>query len=154
MSIHQSSPIKDLSQITTYQSGIAQSTAYRRLNQHFSKILIKHELTVMQWFVLGTIYDAGQTGVRVTDLAEKVDTGMPFLTNMINLLESKKLVERVIHQGDARAKLVLVTSRFQDQCPKIEADLRHELRNSLYATITPEELRTYISVLYKLSALE
>src|SRR5690349_9130419 len=85
----------DLSSITTYESGVIQSTAYRVLSKCVTDILKKHGLTMMQWFVLGTIYGAGTGGIRITDLSKKVDTGLPFLTNLINLLETKGLVHRV-----------------------------------------------------------
>ena len=141
----------DLGLITTYESGVVQSTAYRVLGKQVTELLKKHDITMMQWFVLGTIYSAGTGGIRLTDLAEKVDTGLPFLTNMINLLETKGMVTRVSNREDSRSKFVLVTPDFSRKCKGIEADLRAGLRKTLYASISPDDLRIYIKVLYQIA---
>ncbi|MDB5182435.1 MAG: Transcriptional regulator, MarR family [Candidatus Saccharibacteria bacterium] len=144
----------DLSKITTYESGVVQSTAYRVLSKHVTEILKKHDVTMMQWFVLGTIYSSGTGGIRLTDLAKKVDTGLPFLTNLINLLERKNMVHRVSNLEDSRSKFVVVTPDFSRKCRTIEADLRDGMRKSLYKNITPEDLKTYIKVLYQIAAMK
>lgn len=144
----------DLSKITTYQSGVIQSTAYRLLKKHTDNCLREHGLTTMQWFVVGSIYDSGDKGIRITDLAKKVDTTLSFLTHSINLLESRGVLIRMSHKDDNRAKMVAVSPKFKAKCPIIEADLRKKLRKSLYAKITPEELSIYVKVLHKFASLE
>lgn len=143
----------NLATITTYESGVVQSTAYRVLGKRVTEILKKHDISMMQWFVLGTIYSAGTGGIRLTDLAKKVDTGLPFLTNLINLLETKKMVYRVSNADDSRSKFVVVTPDFSRKCKTIEADLRGGLRKSLYRHIDPKDLQTYIKVLYQIARL-
>lgn len=142
----------DLSSITTYESGVVQSTAYRVLGKKVTQLLKKYDISMMQWFVLGTIYGAGTGGIRLTDLAEKVDTGLPFLTNLINLLETKGMVSRVSNREDSRSKFVVVTPEYLRKCKTIEADLRDGLRKSLYTHISPEDLRVYIKVLYQIAS--
>ena len=144
----------DLRTITTYESGVVQSTAYRVLSKHVTEILKKHGVTMMQWFVLGTIYSSGTGGIRLTDLAKKVDTGLPFLTNLINLLETKGMVHRVSNLEDSRSKFVVVTPDFSRKCRTIEHDLREGMRTSLYKDILPADLAIYIKVLYQLAAID
>ncbi len=144
----------DLSKITTYQAGVAQSATYRNLNKLFSTMLKSHDLTSMQWFVLGTIYDSGTDGIQLTQLSTKLQTGLPFITNTINLLESKGMVERRSSQTDSRSKRVYITTKFIPVCRKIEDDLREKMRKSVYNDISPEDLRVYIKVLYQLSQLK
>lgn len=144
----------DLSNITTYQAGVAQSSAYRNLNKLFSAMLKEHELTSMQWFVLGTIYDAGHEGIQLTQLSTKLQTGLPFITNTINLLESKGMVQRRGSPTDSRSKMVLITDAYIPVCEKIEDDLRNKMRGTVYADISREELQTYIKVLVQLSQLK
>jgi len=144
----------DISKITTYQSGVAQSSAYRNLNKLFSELLRDHGLTSMQWFVIGTIYDAGPEGIQLSHLSEKLQTGLPFITNTINLLESKGIVERKGSPTDSRAKRVSIMPDFIEECEQIEIDLRGKMRKSIYATISPADLRIYIKVLYQLSGLK
>ena len=143
----------ELSSISTYESGVVQSTAFRVLGKHVTEILKKYDISMMQWFVLGTIYSSGTGGIRLTDLAKKVDTGLPFLTNLINMLVQKGMVYRVSNVDDSRSKFVVVTPSFSPKCRVIEKDLRKNLRAKLYQHISQDDLRTYIKVLYQLAAL-
>jgi DNA-binding MarR family transcriptional regulator len=143
----------DLSKITTYQTGVIQSAAFRSLRKHTDACLKNHGITTMQWFVIGTILDAEPDGMRITDLSRVVDTTLSFLTNTVNLLESKGILVRLEHASDSRARMVNVSKSFKPKCKSIEADLRAKLRKSIYANITPQDLRTYIKVLYQLSNL-
>lgn len=140
----------DISNITTYQSGVAQSTAYRNLNKLFSGLLKSHGLTCMQWFVIGTIYDASPEGIKLTHLSEKLQTGLPFITNTINLLESKGIVERKDSLTDNRSKIVSIKPDYINTSQQIEKDLRAQLRSSIYNTISRDDLRIYVKVLYQL----
>ncbi len=144
----------DIRKITTYQSGVVQSAAYRNLNKHFTVLLKEHDLTCMQWFVVGTILDAGPEGIKLTELAKKLQTGLPFTTNVLNLLESKNMVERQDDPKDCRVKYVSIIPSFVADCQLIEQQLRAKLRKSLYKNISREELTTYIKVLHKLSELQ
>ena len=152
-SIDELNKILDLSKIPTYQAGVAQSTVHRLLQKHTNDCLQPHRLSTMQWFIIGTIYDAGLAGIRLTDLAKKVDTTMSFLTTAINQLESRGILQRTESAQDNRAKFVTVTPEFAAVIPKIEADLRHKLRETFYAKISPEDLRVYLKVLYQFSKL-
>ena len=141
----------DIRDITTYQAGVAQSSAYRNLNKLFSDMLKAHDLTCMQWFVLGTIYDSGEEGIQLTLLSTKLQTGLPFITNTINLLVSKGMVERRGSPTDSRSKWVSIASGFKKECEQIEIDLRIKMRTSMYANISPKDLSIYVKVLYQLS---
>lgn len=143
---------KDISQITTYQSGVVQASAHRLINRVVSDYLLQYGLTAMQWFIVGFIYDAGTNGIRLSDLTKKLDTTLPFITNSVNLLESKGIVKKLTHSGDSRIKLVLVTESFRPQVDEIETGLRNHLRQTLYREdgISRQELQDYIAVLYKI----
>jgi DNA-binding MarR family transcriptional regulator len=142
-----------MSELTTYQAGVAQAAAYRNLNKLFSTLLKSHGLTSMQWFVLGTIYDSGDEGIQLTQLSAKLQTGLPFITNTINMLESKGMVERKGSLTDSRSKSVSIRPKYKVDCEQIEADLRARMRESVYNDMTPTELDNYIKVLHKLSQL-
>lgn len=143
----------DIAQITTYQSGIAQASAHRVINRVVSDCLLKYGLTAMQWFAVGIIYDAGDQGVRLSDLTRKLSTTLPYVTNMVALLESKNMVRKVSHAGDSRIKLVSVSPKYKKTVDIIERELREHLKNNLYNIdgITREELQTYVIVLYKIA---
>lgn len=143
---------KDISLITTYQSGIAQAAAHRLINRVVADFLLFYGLTPMQWFALGYIYDAGAAGCRLSDLARSLDTTLPYITNTVALLESKGYVRKVAHVGDSRIKLVSIVPKHQRTVKKIEAELRERMREELYSEdrISRDELQAYIHVLYKI----
>lgn len=128
-----------------------QSTAHRLLQKHCDAVLKEYGISKMQWLVIGTVLDAGKHGARVTELAEKLGTTLPYLTTTINILESKQIVCRRENKKDSRSKLVIVDPAFIPQCKEIETVLRRTLRETLYAHIDPAEFQVYIKVLAQLS---
>lgn len=147
---------KDISQITTYDSGIMQSTAHRILTRIKSEYLSQYDITTTQWFAIGLAYEAGEQGIRLGDLMRKLDTTMPFITNLINILESKSILHKVNSSEDSRIKIAILNPAFASQVEQIENGLREELRIRLYNEdhISREELSTYISVLYKIAQVD
>lgn len=144
---------KDISHITTYESGIIQSTAHRVLGRIKSDFLSQYTLTSMQWFVIGLVYEAGENGIRLSELMKVLDTTMPYITNVINNLEAKGILHKVSDTHDSRVKLAILNPKYKKTVEKIELGLRDELRLKLYREdhISREELSIYISVLYKIS---
>jgi DNA-binding MarR family transcriptional regulator len=143
----------NLSNITTYQSGVIQSAAIRKLNRVLADLLKVHNLTTMEWFIIGTVHDAGENGMNLTDLKNKLGTTMPFITNSVKTLLVKEVLVKSLGTHDARIKIVAITPSYRHVCLEIEAYLRVKMRELFYENITPEELRTYVDVLYRLSDL-
>ena len=143
----------NLAGITTYQSGVAQASAFRVIKRHTAHALRDYNLSCMQWFTIGTALDAGTKGVRISDLAKQLDTTLAYMTTTINLLESRGILNKKAHKFDARTKLVTVKPTYKKTCIEIEAVLRSKLRDMLYKNINAEELANYVKVLYKISAL-
>lgn len=144
---------KDISQISTYESGVMQSTAHRILGRVNADFLSNYGLTPTQWFIIGLAYDAGSEGIRLGTLKEMLDTTMPFITTSVNHLESKGILQKLSHTDDSRVKIAKLNPQYAATVKKIEAGLREELRTQLYAQgdINREELAAYISVLYKIA---
>lgn len=146
--------LANLANITTYQSGVVQASAHRIVQKHTATALSRYRLTSMQWFTIGTILDTGDQGIRLSDLARSLDTTLTYITNTINLLESRKIVIKKSDAKDARIKWVTINPKYRDTCEEIEQFVRSELRALLYSEIKPQELTTYINVLYKINTLD
>jgi DNA-binding MarR family transcriptional regulator len=146
---------KDISQISTYESGVVQSAAHRLTMKLKTDYLSQYDLTAMQWFVIGFVYDSGDKGIRLNDLMKYIDTTMPFITNIVSMLELKGIIQKVSDVNDSRIKIAKLNPSYKNQVEEIEAGLRNKLRDELYGhdSITREELQTYISVLYKITRL-
>jgi DNA-binding MarR family transcriptional regulator len=146
-------PVTNLADITTYQAGVAQSTAYRLLKKITEEAIRSHDITMMQWFIIGTIYDTGTQGITVTELSRAVDTNVPYITNTLNLLETKDIIVRDVHEKDSRSKRISINPAYAPTVRLIEQDLRQKMRDTIYTQVTPDELFTYVRVLQKLGNL-
>ena len=140
--------------MTTYQAGTLQASTHRLLQKYCDDVLKPYGITKSQWLVIGTILDAGKKGIRITDLSGTLSTTLGYLTNTINLLESKGILKRISNSKDERTKMVIVSSNFVPKCQEIENTLRSQLRKTIYADITSSEFKTYMKVLYKLSQIK
>jgi DNA-binding MarR family transcriptional regulator len=144
----------DIRKLSTYQAGIMQSSAHRAVGAFVANLLKPHGLTMMQWFVLGIVYDAGNNGARMTELTKQLDTTMAFVTNHINRLESMGLVSRKVHETDTRVRIVTIKPAGKKMVNKIETELRQGMRDGVYSLVSSEEMKTYLTVLYKLTSID
>ncbi len=141
----------DLKAVTTYQALVYQSRANRTVKAFIQQTLREHNLTMMQWSVLGFVKDAGKEGIRISDLAEKIDSSLAFITNSVNALEEKGMVYRIGHETDNRAKLVCVTPKYRLRLDQIEEELRVQLSTWFAKYIDKKELETHFKVLKDLA---
>jgi len=143
----------DLSKITTYHAGAMQALVHRRLQKICDDILSPHSITKMQWLIIGTVLDTQSEGIRISDLAAKLGTTIPFLTTSINTLEARGILERRNNNADTRSKLIVVSKAYVPTCEEIETTLRNGLRATIYADIEPKEFSIYIKVLMQLATV-
>lgn len=141
----------NLTKITTYQAGAIQASMHRSLQQRCDELLKPFGITKMQWLIIGNTLDAGKNGIRVSDLAVKLSTTIPYLTTALNLLESRGIVARLANSQDARSRLIKVKPDFAKKCKHIETALRQGLRGSIYSEIKPEDFEVYMKVMYRLN---
>jgi DNA-binding MarR family transcriptional regulator len=150
-STHNPDRMIELAHVTTYQSGLMQSKAHRTLNAYFARCLKTHNLTAMQWFIIGAVKDAGEHGITMSELAKVLGSTLPTLTEAASLLELKGWLNKKSHATDGRARMIVLSPDKYAQCDAIEQDLRVQLRKTIYAKINQADLATYVNVLYKLA---
>lgn len=137
--------------MTTYEAGIMQASTHRILQKFCDEVLKPYDISKMQWLIIGTVLDSGKNGIRITDLANKLSTTLSYLTNTINLLESKGMLVRINSPSDERSKMIVVEPMFESKCDEIEKVLREKLRERIYAEVSLKDFETYMKVLQKLS---
>lgn len=142
-----------LGQTPTYHAGIAQSKAYRVLRQLMAQLLKKYDITMMDWSMVGLIHEAGKRGIRITDIAQALDTTKAFVTTHINVLEAKGFVVRAVDTQDTRARIVRLAPGASAKVKKIETELRQDMRERLYKHIAPKDLAVYVKVLDQIALL-
>lgn len=142
-----------IAELKTYHVGVIEAAAHRALRQHKDELLKSYGVTGMEWYLIGTVADAGQQGIRSSDLAKILGTTMGFLTKTVALLEAKNIVYRNANEADARSNYICLKELYRPVLEEIELALRAKLRQSVYTMVTAEELETYIHVLDKFSQL-
>lgn len=143
----------DLSTTTTYKVGVLEATVHRNLQKYCELVLKQYDLTKMQWMLIGTVLEHGGKGTRLSDLAKELGTTISYITVSVNLLTSRGILQRVENTTDSRSVLVSVTATYQKTCDEIEQNLRQALRDKVYQHVNPEDLRTYLKVMFQLSAI-
>ena len=102
------------------------------------------KLTMAQFGLLFTISQE-KDEVILKDMAEKMGKDKSSILRMIDLLENKELVRRVVDQNDRRKNQLLVTKkgeRFITEFRKIEFELNCELEEGL----TDAEMQNFYKV--------
>ena len=130
--------------LPTYKTSLLQTKAYRLLREYIVAIFKEYDLTVTQWSVLGNLYESTQ--MRLADIAELLGVEAPHITNMIDILIQKGLVERKENIDDKREKLITLTPKAQELIPHIEQEAYKKLHD-LFQGISEETVNTYFSVL-------
>lgn len=124
------------------------AATHRMITKIASNCLKKYNLTMMEWFAFGFIYD--QKRVRTSELSKGLNFTMPYATNLVNGLESKGYVARIDDNADSRSKLLTLTPAALQDYQTIENDLRDVLRQEVYHKVPPEEFIIYMKVLFQL----
>jgi DNA-binding MarR family transcriptional regulator len=140
--------------MTTYHNTLTQARAHRIIKTKLSYFLRPHNLTMMQWAIVGSLYKAGDTGMRVSDLANQLDTSLAFVTTTLNVLEAKNIVERASHAQDNRAKVVHLTAEFRPKVEVIEKEIAEKMSDWLVPTLGREQLDNYLIVIHKIANSE
>ncbi|HET9411885.1 MAG TPA: MarR family transcriptional regulator [Candidatus Saccharimonadales bacterium] len=144
----------NIKESNTYNDVVLQSRAHRAIKAHLTESLKDHGITMMQWSIIGLVADAGEQGVRISDLAHALDTSLAFITTSVNVLEAKGFVARAGHGQDNRAKLVRLSPEFAPKVGAIEADLKARQNDHLYDGISAKDMNAYFTVLRHLARSE
>ncbi len=137
----------ELSDLHTYQVAVLQSRGNRAFKSKMSQFLRNHDITMMQWSIIGLVSDSKDSGIRISDLATELDTSMAFITTTVNMLEAKGIVQKAGHERDSRAKLVRLSANFVPKVKAIEAELHTQVAQWLQAKVEAKDLADYLRVL-------
>jgi DNA-binding MarR family transcriptional regulator len=122
---------------------VMQSRANRAFKLKMAQLLRQHNLTMMQWTIIGLVQDGGKAGLRISDLAQELDTSMAFVTTTVNMLEAKGMVQKTSHERDSRAKLVRIADGFKSKVNAIEKDLHGHIEKWLGERVNAKDLAAY-----------
>jgi DNA-binding MarR family transcriptional regulator len=143
-----------LKKTRTYEIGLAQVLATKTASHERSQILKHHDLSSMEWFLLGIIYGETPTGgIRVTDLAAILGVKSTYVTSVLRTLKDKGYVQTREDPGDARVRLVVTTKKAGKAVDAIEESLQNTMEQALGKKVTSEQFRNYVYVLQEITRL-
>lgn len=78
-----------------------------------NELFKQHDLTASQGFVLIYLLKADKKQIEVTqrDIEKQFDISNPTVSGILDRLQSKELIERIVSQEDARKKIVRVSAK-------------------------------------------
>ncbi len=143
--------MQQISDFSTYRTGILQARAYRNLRFFMSRTLKSYELSSVEWSLLGVVSEETKNGgIRVGDLAKLLDVEPSFITNTTKKLMKNGYVKYGYDEDDGRVRLLMGTDSGHLKVIEIEQSLRKEMRQWL-GNVEMDELVIYIRVLNKIA---
>lgn len=137
----------------TYEAGVLQARAYRKLRAFMSSQLRKHDLTMMQWALLGMVVDNRKSGITIGTLAHILEVEPPLVTNMVNDAIANGMLMKQTDTKDRRVRIVLPTDKCINRVNKVEKQLRGEFKVWV-KSINSLQLAGYIKTLKQIADLE
>ncbi|MGA7876177.1 MAG: MarR family transcriptional regulator [Desulfoferrobacter sp.] len=101
--------------------GFLMGVAFRGLKKKADQALAPFHLTAQQWGVLARLYE--EDGLAVGEIANRMQTEVPTVTRIVDLLEGKGFVSKKPSMKDRRSVQVFLTQKGM----AIEAALRDKI---------------------------
>jgi DNA-binding MarR family transcriptional regulator len=105
--------------------GFLLGVAFRGLKKKADQALAPFHLTAPQWGVLARLYE--EDGLPVGEIANRIQTEVPTITRIVDLLEGKGYVVKKPSMEDRRSVQVFLTEKGMG----IEAPLREKIKEVL-----------------------
>lgn len=116
-------------------------------------ILSEYDLTSAQYRVLKFLYSQQSERVRVVDIEKQCAITHPTAIGLLDTLEKKGLVSRVVNPNDARSKLISLTDKAKAVRTDVEG-VGERIEEMLTSNLSVEEKEQLIKLLWKLLGIE
>ena len=116
-------------------------------------IFAEYDLTISQYRILKFLYANESRTARVVDLEKNYSMTHPTTLGLLEQLEKKGFIKRVVNPNDARGKLVALTEKADAMQNEIEV-LGDAVEKKLTQRLTAEETARLVELLGKLLGLD
>ena len=116
-------------------------------------IFAEYDLTASQYKILKFLYTSDTRTARVVDLERQYSMTHPTTLGLLDQLEKKGFIRRVLNPNDARGKLIVLTEKADAMQDKLEI-LGDAVEEKLTQNLTAKETAQLIRLLSKLLGLE
>lgn len=86
--------------------------ALRNVDQYFRQMIRPHDLTVIEWYILRSLYE--RDGQHASELARAVGRAATSFTPNLDKLQNRGLIERHPDRTDRRAVRIYLTDQGQE----------------------------------------
>ncbi len=120
----------------------------RRFERLFGK---PDDATMMQRWVIGFVHTRNEQGIDTfsKDIENELCINRSSTSEMLKLMCSKNMIERVSVPHDARLKKIVLTKEYEDFINRLSDEMEN-LHNILVDGLTEEEINTYIELTDKI----
>jgi DNA-binding MarR family transcriptional regulator len=121
--------------------------ASRHLKNSLDKRLSAYDITASQFSVLNQIYNS-KGNITSAEIAAILESDRPTISGIINRLEQKKLLEKVVNPKDKRSAYLKLTQTTMDLVEKLRLE-SDQLNEEIFSVLEDGELRAMKSALLK-----
>jgi DNA-binding MarR family transcriptional regulator len=117
-----------------------------RLQHHTVQIFKPHGITPTQYNVLRILREAGDNGLRCSEIGERLVSSDPDITRLLGRLQKQKLIKRKRDPKDKRVIYATITAEGQRLLREMDPLINEGLKNTL-KDMSREKLTTLVSLL-------
>ena len=112
------------------------------LRETDERLVADHGISVKEYDVLITLYNAPDARLRMTELAERVMLTPSGVTHLVTRLERAGLIERVVDPDDRRSFFAVLTRAGDDRLREARPTHNEVIRSQLTARLSAAQLAT------------
>ena len=124
--------------------------ALRNLDQVYGQIIEPLGLTVIEWYILRSLYE--QDGQHASELARAVGRAATSFTPILDKLQNKDMIERRPDASDRRAVRIYLTSKGSSHRDQVMASA-DQVDTRIRKSVSAGDFKGFQSVLANLQAL-
>lgn len=122
---------------------------FQMMEKNLNKDLEDIDLTGMQAHVLIYLYKNRKNIINQRDIEREFELTNPTVNGILNRLENKDFIKRVVSLNDARNKEIMITDKSISLIVEMKKKAKN-MENKMTLGITKEELDTFYQVIKKM----
>lgn len=122
---------------------------FQMMEKNLNKDLEDIDLTGMQAHVLIYLYKNRKNIINQRDIEREFELTNPTVNGILNRLENKRFIKRVVSLNDARNKEIMITDKSISLIAEMKKKAKN-MENKMTSGITKEELDTFYQVIKKM----
>lgn len=122
---------------------------FQMMEKNLNKDLEDIDLTGMQAHVLIYLYKNRKNIINQRDIEREFELTNPTVNGILNRLENKRFIKRVVSLNDARNKEIMITDKSISLIVEMKKKAKN-MENKMTSGITKEELDTFYQVIKKM----